>query len=510
MLGCAVGAFVTVQSVALATPATEQIKVEPNASPSFWFRAGIGGLIAALIGAALHWRTRAITRQNALLEQQVSHRTAQLQEEVRIRQGAEAALRESHAELEHRVQVRTAELAETNASLEAEIAGRKTVEAQLRQAQKMEAVGQLAGGIAHDFNNLLTVIFGQTELLGDATITAEARDTAVRDIKAAAVRATNLTRQLLVFSRHQSMTPVPVDLNRVIGDVGKLLRHVISENITLQTTLRSAPLGVLADAGMLEQVLMNLAVNARDAMPRGGVLTLSTTLAAVTAEQTRDRLHAMPGKYARFSVSDTGTGIAAETLPRIFEPFFTTKEAGKGTGLGLTISLGIVQQHRGWIDVESAPEKGTTFHVYLPSHSLTPPAENTTPPAAELTTGDCTVLLAEDEPAVRALVKHLLMRQGYRVIEAVSGSDALTCWSGHKDEIGILLTDIVMPGWPNGHELAARLREESPSLRIVTMSGYDPSEFSPLSGRKNLQAPHVRKPFSADALLRAIESTKSS
>lgn len=488
--------------------ASVHIVVEPYFWQTLWFRAG-GALIGiVLIGTALHWRLRAVRRHNVELEQQVSQRTAQLQEEVCIRQGAEAALRESHAELERRVQIRTAELARTNESLEAEIAGRKTIEAQLRQAQKMEAVGQLAGGIAHDFNNLLTVILGQSALLSDPGLPAYERDAAVRDIKAAAQRATNLTRQLLVFSRHQSMNPVAVDLNRVIGDVSKLLRHVISENIALQTALTTRPLGVLADPGMLEQVLMNLAVNARDAMPHGGQLTLSTTPIAVTPEQTRARLHAQPGEYARFSVTDTGVGIAPEILSQIFEPFFTTKEAGKGTGLGLAISLGIVQQHRGWIDVESAPGHGSTFHVFLPCHPLPQDSEAAKPAAPTHSRGDTTILVAEDEAAVRGLVKHILMRQGYRVIEAVSGADALTCWSVHKEEITVLLTDIVMPGWPNGHELAARLREERPALRVVTMSGYDPGEFGLAARRSNLDAPHVRKPFSADDLLRAIESTR--
>jgi signal transduction histidine kinase/ligand-binding sensor domain-containing protein len=482
-----------------------QIVVEPETWQTLWFRLGAGLLVLAIGGTAAQYRLRAIRRRNALLEQQVSQRTGELQQEVAVRQKAEAALRESYADLERRVQTRTAELAQTNSSLQAEITERKSIEAQLRQSQKMEAIGQLAGGVAHDFNNLLTVILGQSELLGDTHMPAEEREAAVRDIKSAAQRATNLTRQLLVFSRHQAMNPEEVDLNRVVAGVSKLLQHVIGEQIAFQTQLRPGPLGVLADAGMLEQVLLNMAVNARDAMTRGGRLTITTAHVTVSPEQAqRASPNATPGHYARFSVSDTGAGIPEKILPLIFEPFFTTKESGKGTGLGLAISLGIVQQHRGWIEVETRPAQGTTFHVYLPSYSLAP---ETAPAKAVLrahATGNTTILVAEDESAVRSLVQHVLTRQGYRVIEAASGGDALTQWEVHRDEITILLTDIVMPGWPDGHELAAKLAAEKPSLRIVTMSGYDPGE---IVNRGGSVRPHLRKPFTADDLLHAIDST---
>ncbi|HEX2854685.1 MAG TPA: two-component regulator propeller domain-containing protein [Opitutaceae bacterium] len=482
-----------------------QIVVEPKVWQTVWFRLGTGLAILAIGGASLHWRLRTIRRRNALLEQQVSQRTGELQQEVSVRQKAEAALRESHKDLERRVQLRTAELAQTNSSLQAEIVERKSIEAQLRQSQKMEAIGQLAGGVAHDFNNLLTVILGQSELLGDTGMRPEEREASVRDIKSAAQRATNLTRQLLVFSRHQAMNPEEVDLNRVVSGVSKLLRHVIGEQIAFETQLRPGPLGVLADPGMLEQVLLNMAVNARDAMNRGGRLTIATTHVTVSSDQARRASpHATPGHYARFSVSDTGAGIPEKILPLIFEPFFTTKESGKGTGLGLAISLGIVQQHRGWIDVETRPAQGTTFHVYLPSYSMSPEVAAPKTVIRTHATGDTTILVAEDESAVRSLVQHVLMRQGYRVIEASSGGDALTQWAMHRDEITILLTDIVMPGWPDGHELAAKLAGEKPSLRIVTMSGYDPGE---IVNRGGLVRPHLRKPFTADDLLNAIDST---
>ena len=484
--------------------ATVRIIVEPHYWQTAWFQFGLAATILALIVAGLRWRLRVVRQRNALLETLVSQRTAQLKEEMTVREQAENALRQSHAELEDRVHSRTAELARTNASLQTEIAERKNIEAQLRQSQKMEAIGQLAGGVAHDFNNLLTVILGQSQMLSGTDLSAPERDAAVRDIKEAAQRATNLTRQLLVLSRHQSLTPVTVDLNQLVTGVSKLLRHLIGEHIELETQLASTSLGVLADPGMIEQVLLNMAVNARDAMPRGGRLVIAT--ATVTANPLRAPTGtAAPGHYARLSVSDTGSGIPANILPQIFEPFFTTKESGKGTGLGLAITQGIVQKHGGWIEVDSSSGHGTIFHVFLPSHALLATAK-TTPPHAHPQFGqDATILVAEDELAVRTLVYRLLTRQGYRVIEAASGADALARWAEQRDQIDILLTDIVMPGHPDGHELAAQLRAERPGLRIITMSGYDPSEVARGSAHPH---PHVRKPFTADDLFKAIDATQ--
>jgi two-component system, cell cycle sensor histidine kinase and response regulator CckA len=254
---------------------------------------------------------------------------------------------------------------------------------------------------------------------------------------------------------------------------------------------------------MLEQVLLNMAVNARDAMARGGHLTICTLPVTVTPQHARHSgPHARPGRYARFSVSDTGAGIPAKVLPQIFEPFFTTKESGKGTGLGLAISLGIVQTHHGWIDVETQLERGSTFHVYLPSHAL---GTEAVVPKREFRThaiGNTTVLLAEDEFAVRSLVSLVLSRQGYRVIETVCGANALEQWAAHRDEITILVTDIVMPGSPDGHELAAQLLVENPLLRVVTMSGYDPGEVA------GAPRAHLRKPFTADDLLSMLDGTR--
>ncbi len=480
------------------------IVVEPHVWQTYWFRRGFAALLASVLLAAIQWRVRAIRQRNLQLAREVSQRTGELQREIGVREAAEAALRESHSELESRVLARTAELAQSNASLQSEIAERKNIETQLRQSQKMEAIGQLAGGVAHDFNNLLTVILGQSELLTGTTLPVEVRDAAVGDIRAAAQRATNLTRQLLVFSRQQAMTPVHVDLNAVVANVSKLLRHVIGEQIALETRVASAPLGVVADAGMLEQVLLNMAVNARDAMPRGGRLTISTARVVVTPEQARNVPGAKVGPHARFSVSDTGGGIPDAVLAQIFEPFFSTKDPGKGTGLGLAISQGIVQQHQGWIEVGTRIGAGTTFHVYLPLNETEAVAAMPTMAVKKHAPGDATILVAEDEAAVRSVVQRMLTRHGYRVIEAMSGGEALALWAEHKDEVGILLTDIVMPGAIDGHELAARLLADKPNLRVVTMSGYDPAD---VAGRGGITHPHVRKPFTADELLQAIEQT---
>lgn len=486
--------------------ASVRVIVEPHFWQTAWFQIGLALGLAGMIAGGIQWRLRSMRARNVLLERQVSQRTSQLQQEIVVRQNAESALRESHVELETRVQQRTAELARTNANLQAEIIGRQSIEAQLRQAQKMEAIGQLAGGVAHDFNNLLTVILGQSELLSDPQMPPEERDGAVRDIKGAAQRATNLTRQLLVFSRHQAVNPVPIDLNTIVGGVSKLLRHVIGEHLALETPLWPGPLGVFADAGMLEQVLLNMAVNARDAMPRGGRLTIGTSQVVLSPEQAaRGSPNARAGEFACVSVSDTGTGVPENIVAQIFEPFFTTKEAGKGTGLGLAISLGIVQQHRGWIDVETKVDAGATFRVYLPTHS---PGAVAAPALCTLRVpagDDTTILVTEDEESVRSLVQRVLVRHGFQVIEAASGDEAVNIWAAHRDKVSILLTDIVMPGTLNGHDLAARLAADKPELKIVTMSGYDPAE---VRGHVLAGALHLRKPFTTDDLLRIIHRAK--
>ena len=303
------------------------------------------------------------------------------------------------------------------------------------------------------------------------------------------------------------MRMAPVDLNAIVSGEIDLLRRLIGEDVALETSLAAGSLGVLADAGMIEQLLLNLALNARDAMPQGGRLTIATIISTLTAPDPARSPNALAGRYARISVSDTGAGIPAEVLPRIFEPFFTTKERGKGTGLGLAISHGIVQQHRGWIDVETQLGRGTTFHAWIPLHGV---AASTTPATARPTakSGDgATILVVEDESAVRAIATRVLTRHGYRVIEASCGAEALHQWAAHRDEVSVLLTDIIMPGQPNGRDLARQLAQDKATLRVITMSGYDFGTAQRTAGSLRAEQ-HLRKPFTSGELLAAIAGGK--
>lgn len=479
------------------------IIIAPNLWETEWFR--VGALIAAVaaMGAGLHWQLGSIRRRNALLEELVAQRTAELKEEIAGREQVAAALREAKAQLEARVAVRTAELASTNRSLESEIAERRMIEAQLQQSQKMEAIGQLAGGIAHDFNNLLTVIIGQSELLGMDELPKERQFEAVRDIKAAANRAAKLTRQLLVFSRREPAHLAVIDANVVVGSAIELLGRLIGANIKLETSLAPPPVPVCADGSMLEQVLLNFSLNARDAMPDGGKIVLTTSTATLAQPDPGRSPNALAGHYACIEVRDDGCGIPPESLPMIFEPFFTTKARGKGTGLGLAISFRVIQQHRGWIEVESTVGKGSVFRVWLPLHpgAVSPPeAVAVRPPSKAIHTG--TVLVVEDENEVRLLATHVLERSGFRVIPANSGAVALELWAIHQHEITFLLTDLVMPGSPNGRDLARELREQKPDLMVVTMSGYDPTPTEQLAN-----VVHLRKPFTVPELIEAVAGT---
>ncbi|HMJ90546.1 MAG TPA: PAS domain S-box protein, partial [Candidatus Acidoferrum sp.] len=347
---------------------------------------------------------------------------------------------------------------------------RRKIEDQLRQSQKMEAIGQLAGGVAHDFNNILTVIQGNASWLLESSEPHETTEIA-KQILQAAERAAALTRQLLLFSRKQMMQTRAVDLNEVVAQMTKMLQRILGEDIAFQAEhAPNLPL-VHADPGMIEQVLLNLAVNARDAMPRGGRLSVLTNVHMFTEAEVANNPDARPGLHVCLSVKDTGTGIPSDILPRIFEPFFTTKEVGKGTGLGLATVHGIVRQHQGWIEVESEPGLGTEFHIYLLA-SEGVRAETAGETRAALPRGRETVLVVEDELSVRSFVVRLLQRCGYSVLQAVSGRAALDVWKTHHDQIDLLLTDLVMPEGVSGRELAARLQLEKPKLKIVFTSGY--------------------------------------
>ena len=330
------------------------------------------------------------------------------------------------------------------------------LEEQLRQSQKMEAVGQLSGGVAHDFNNLLAVISGNVSLLEmDGTLLPEQRE-AMDEIKFSAERAAALTRQLLAFSRRQTLSPANLNLNDVVENMGKIFRRILGEDIRLKLNFSLPRAVVHADAGMMEQVLLNLVVNARDAMPAGGELAISIDAVALDAAAAARMPGARPGTFAVLSVQDNGAGIAPEILTHIFEPFFTTKDVGKGTGLGLATVFGIVQQHHGWLIVHSQPGQGATFQIHLPllAEDVATKAAASEPPA--LRGGHETVLLVEDEPALRKLVIRTLTRLGYRVVDAATGVQALGVWEKNRDDVCLLLTDMVMPDGIGGIELARR------------------------------------------------------
>ncbi|MGH7993054.1 MAG: PAS domain S-box protein, partial [Limisphaerales bacterium] len=345
------------------------------------------------------------------------------------------------------------------------------LENQFRQSQKMEAFGQLAGGVAHDFNNLLTVIQGNASLLLNPQLKAEDRPGCSRQIVQAAERAAGLTRQLLMFSRKQALQVVALDLNEVVGNMTKMLQRILGEDIVLCAEYDPKLTAISADVGMIEQVLLNLAVNSRDAMPKGGQLLISTSLENPDAGSLQLPADAAPGRYVCLKVTDTGCGIRPEVLPHIFEPFFTTKEVGKGTGLGLATVYGIVQQHHGWVAVTSEPGRGTTFYVYLPAAKDTP-VKSEADTAPKLPRGSETILIAEDEPAVRSLVGNFLRRCGYTVLMAESGVAALEVWREQRDKIQLLLTDMVMPDGMTGYDLAKQLQAERPQLRVIYTSGY--------------------------------------
>jgi two-component system, cell cycle sensor histidine kinase and response regulator CckA len=379
-----------------------------------------------------------------------------------------------------------------------DITERRQLEDQLRQAQKMESVGQLAGGVAHDFNNILTVIQGHAALLTSSTGLSPHQRNSLEQITLSADRAANLTRQLLTFSRKQMLQPRHLDLNEVVNHLAKMLQRMLGEDVALHLDFQRDLPTVLADQGMLEQILMNLAVNSRDAMPRGGQLIINTRLVHVDASEMPLHATGAPGAYIILSVGDTGGGIASEHLPHIFEPFYTTKDVGKGTGLGLATVYGIVQQHHGWITVDSEPNKGTIFQIFLPATNQAPDTVADAVYTLPSRVGRETILLVEDEPALRNLVKNILERSGYHVLEAESAFAALEVWADHHSGIDLLLTDMVMPDGMNGKELGQRLLIEKPELRIIYSSGYSPDvvgeDFIENEGQHFLQKPyHPRK-----------------
>jgi signal transduction histidine kinase len=384
--------------------------------------------------------------------------------------------------------------------LSIDITAEKVAEEQLRDAQKMEAIGRLAGGVAHDFNNLLTVIAGYSDLVLNEMKEQDRFRTELEEIYKASERASALTRQLLAFSRRQRLEPQVLDLNSVVIDMDRLLRRLIGADIDLVMKVNSGIGSVLADPGQIEQIIMNLAVNARDAMPGGGKLTIQTDNVELDDEYVRLHADARPGAHVMLAVSDTGTGMEDSTRARIFEPFFTTKEQGKGTGLGLATVYGIVKQSGGNIWVYSEPGRGTTFKVYLPitAAAAAAPAVRRSPairPAAA--TG--TVLVVEDDDAVRGFVRSVLDAAGYTVIDSGDPKQALELCARDARTIHLLLTDIVLPGI-GGRELAGRMTAARPGLRVVFMSGYTDDAIIHRGGL-DPSAAFVDKPIAAAALL---------
>ena len=387
---------------------------------------------------------------------------------------------------------------------------RKALEEQLRQAQKMEAIGQLAGGVAHDFNNLLAVIRGNADLalMHDPHLIHGVAEN-LKQITTATERASNLTRQLLAFGRKQVLHPQPLDLNSLIANLGKMLRRVIGEDIRLQCDYDPQPQFVHADAGMLEQVILNLVVNARDAMPKGGQLTLNSAPISLPAAAASLAPEAQAGDFVCLQVADTGQGIAPEHLARIFEPFFTTKAPGKGTGLGLAMVYGIIKQHRGWIEVDSRPGAGSTFKIFLPAIAIPNQAVDPSPVVTALPVpgGTERILLVEDDPAVRQLTQRLLESKGYRVWKAASGREALSIWQAHAEAIDLLLTDIVLPDGLTGRELGRQLQSQRPELRLIYMSGYSPEAVGKdLDLQRNSDGHFLQKPYSSRALMMAVRA----
>ena len=386
----------------------------------------------------------------------------------------------------------------------ADITERKQLQEQLLQAQKMEALGQLAGGIAHDFNNLLTVINGYASLTLVREDLPEDVLRPLQQIYSAGERAVNLTRQLLVFSRKESVQLKSLDLNEGITETATMLGRLIGEHIGLMLSLHPGLPPVEAHMGMIEQVLVNLAVNARDAMPRGGKLAIATEPVEIGAAQVRNHPRRRPGRFARLSVSDTGSGIPPDVLPRIFEPFFTTKKAGEGTGLGLAMVFGIVETHHGWVEVESRLGEGTTFSIFLPQ--ALPAAPAAAPQAGQdrrVAGGAETILLVEDEDAVREFARAALQHFGYRVLQASTGKEALETWKWHSSRIKLLLTDMVLPDNLSGLELARRLRSENPALKVICASGYTREMINRLAASPE-KIRFLQKPYQPRPLAQAV------
>jgi two-component system cell cycle sensor histidine kinase/response regulator CckA len=416
---------------------------------------------------------------------------------------SQIAISIENARLYANLELQTERIRAANISLQREVAERKRLETQLLQAQKMEAIGRLAGGIAHDFNNLLTAILGYADLmLTDLAAAAPLRQE-IQAIQLAGERAAALTRQLLAFSRQQVLQPELLDLNTIVVILSQLLRRLIGEDIELITLLGPDLGWVKADPGQIEQVVLNLAINARDAMPHGGTVTIETANVELDANYARQHVGVKAGSYVLLAISDTGLGMDAETQSRIFEPFFTTKELGKGTGLGLAMVHGIVYQSGGHIGVYSEVGHGTTFKIYLPRAEERETVARPQPARARAPTGSETILLVEDDPSVRELAHTLLRRYGYAVLEAANGAAALELAQHYLGPIDLVITDVVMPGGLSGPQLVQQLVAQRPRLKVLYMSGYTDNAIVH-HGVLDSDLAFLQKPFTPEVLARKV------
>lgn len=428
------------------------------------------------------------------------------------RHQAGVELQKAHDELETHVEERTAELARVNEELKHEmkerqlaVEGRALLEEQLRQSQKMEALGQLAGGVAHDFNNMLTIITGYSELVINRMSDKDPIVSDMLAIKEAGDRAATLTNQLLTFGRRQALQYSTIDLNGTVESARDMLQRMIGEDIHFEIDLQPGPHYIKTDPGQLDQVLVNLVVNARDAMPRGGRLRIETAAIALDQPLTNRFLKLEPGEYIRLRVTDSGSGITDKVLNRIFEPFYTTKDKGKGTGLGLSMAYSLVEQSGGQIDVASRPGEGTRFDLYLPITNARPEEKlSETSPAPEPSSenGNEIILLVEDEDVVRDLARRVLSDYGYDVLEARQGKEALALSELHAGPIHLLLTDVVMPKM-SGRELAQNLQALRPDMPVLYMSGYNDDKVLRY-GMQEQQIHFLQKPFTPNALIAKI------
>jgi len=385
-----------------------------------------------------------------------------------------------------------------------DITDRKLLERQFLQAQKMEAMGRLAGGVAHDFNNILTAILGFAELLRDRAAASPDMQADIDEIVKAGERATYLTRHLLAFSRKQPQTPRIVDVATLIADINKMIGRVLGEDIESSTSVAPDTGAISADPGQLEQVLLNLAVNARDAMPKGGRLNIATARTHLDETFARQHPGVAPGRYVSLAISDSGCGMSAEVLSHVFEPFFTTKPVGKGTGLGLATVYGIVAQNHGCVTIQSAPGHGTTVTVYWPQTAASPVTVAPVPPKSTFR-GSETVLLVEDEASVRMLIRKTLEPLGYCVIESKDVSDADALAASHPGTIDLLLSDVVMPGM-NGPDLAQLIVARRPEIRALYISGF-PTSTGQGAGCNRDRVSYLAKPFTPKALAAAVRAT---